>query len=82
MSSAMLPQASGESIDEIERTILPSLTLALDAMLEAASLARPGEDAELYAGELRTIGHSLEALIRQAERLGAEAAQPPAAAAA
>jgi hypothetical protein len=82
MSSTLHLQASGETLDDIERTILPSLTLALDAMLEAASLARPGEDAELYAGELRTIGHSLEALTRQAERLRAEAAQPPAAAAA
>jgi hypothetical protein len=81
MSSAPLPQARGESFDEIERTILPSLALALDAMLEAAALARPGEDAELYAGELRTIGHSLEALTREAERLRAEAAQAPVAAA-
>ena len=81
MSSAPLPQSPDDSFDDIERTILPGITLALDAMLEAAALARPGEDAELYAGELRTIGHSLEALTRQAERLRGEAAQTSAAAA-
>jgi hypothetical protein len=70
---------SSESPEALEARILPSLALALDALLEAAALARPGEDAEIYAAELRTIGHSLEALTREVEALGDAGTEPQAA---
>lgn len=36
----------------------------LDAMLESAALARPGIDADAYAGELRTIAEEAARLAR------------------
>ncbi len=56
-----------QAFDRIEETILPSLSMMLDTMLEAATLARPGTDAEVYAAELRTIALQLEELTRQVE---------------
>ena len=56
-----------EAFDRIEETILPSLSMMLDTLLDAAALARPGEDAAVYAAELRTIALELEALTRQVE---------------
>ena len=58
-----------EAFERIEETILPSLSLTLDTLLEAASLARPGRDGESYAAELRSLGRQLEALIREVESL-------------
>ncbi|HEX8261353.1 MAG TPA: hypothetical protein VF547_00605 [Allosphingosinicella sp.] len=66
-----------EAFERIEESILPSLSLTIDGMIEAATLARPGHDAELFAAELRTLGLQLEALTRQVEavsRGGIEAA--------
>lgn len=65
-----------QAFDRIEESILPSLSMMLDTLLEAAALARPGEDGEVYAAELRTIALELEDLTRQIEaispaRLGA-----------
>lgn len=56
-----------EAFERIEETILPSLALMLDAMLEAAAMARPGHDGEVFAAELRTLGFQLEALTREVE---------------
>lgn len=56
-----------EAFERIEQTILPSLSLMLDTMLDAAALARPGHDAEVFAAELRTLGFQLEALTREVE---------------
>ncbi|HYE29140.1 MAG TPA: hypothetical protein VEA61_13050 [Allosphingosinicella sp.] len=56
-----------EAFERIEETILPSLSLMLDTLLEAAALARPGHDGEAFAAELRTLGLELEELIRQVE---------------
>jgi hypothetical protein len=62
------PRLSLEAaFDRIEETILPSLSMVLDTMLEAAALARPGIDANVYAAELRTIAFQLEELTRQVE---------------
>jgi hypothetical protein len=57
------------AFERIEETILPSLSLMLDTLLDAAALARPGFDAEVYAAELRTLGCELEALTREVESL-------------
>ena len=56
-----------EAFERIEETILPSLSLMLDTLLDAAALARPGHDAEVFAAELRTLGFQLEELTRQVE---------------
>jgi hypothetical protein len=58
-----------EAFERIEETILPSLSLMLDAMLEAAALARPGHDGEVFAAELRMLGFQLEELTRDVEAL-------------
>jgi hypothetical protein len=41
----------------------------LDSLLDAASFARPGVDAERYADDLRALAAELEALTRQVESL-------------
>jgi hypothetical protein len=56
-----------EAFERIEETILPSLSMMLDTLIEAASLARPGHDGEVFAAELRTLGFELEELTRQVE---------------
>ena len=56
-----------EAFDRIEETILPSLSLMLDTLLDASALARPGHDGEVFAAELRTLGLQLEDLTRQIE---------------
>lgn len=56
-----------EAFERIEESILPSLSMMLDTLLEAATLARPGHDGEAFAAELRTLGLQLEALTRQIE---------------
>ncbi|HEX2763980.1 MAG TPA: hypothetical protein VHM92_09115 [Allosphingosinicella sp.] len=56
-----------EAFERIEETILPSLTMMLDTLLDAAALARPGADGEAFAAELRTLGCQLEALTREVE---------------
>ena len=58
-----------EAFERIEETILPSISMMLDTLLDAATLGRPGVDAEIYAAELRTIGLQLEELIRQIEAM-------------
>jgi hypothetical protein len=62
------PRASlDEAFDRIEESILPSLSMMLDTLLDAAALARPGFDGEAYAAELRTLAVQLEELTRQVE---------------
>ena len=56
-----------EAFEQIEQSILPSLTLILDAVIDAAALARPGQDAGTHAAELRTLAVQLEELTRQVE---------------
>ena len=58
-----------EAFDRIEETILPSISMMLDTLLDASALARPGIDGEVYAAELRTIALQLEELTRQVEAI-------------
>lgn len=62
-------QGLDEAFERIEATILPSISMMLDTLLEAATLNRPGIDAEAYAAELRTIALQLEALTQQVEAI-------------
>ena len=67
-----------EAFERIEETILPSLSMMLDTLLDAAALARPGHDGEAFAAELRTLGLQLEALTRQVEAASPAARIDPA----
>jgi hypothetical protein len=58
-----------EAFERIEETILPSISMMLDTLLDAARAGQPGIDAESYAAELRTIGLQLEELTRQVEAI-------------
>jgi hypothetical protein len=60
-------QQLDEAFERIEESILPSLSMMLDTLLEAATLARPGHDGEVFAAELRTLAFQLEAVTRQIE---------------
>jgi hypothetical protein len=69
MPSADQQQGLDEAFDRIEETILPSISMMLDTLLDASALARPGMDAQVYAAELRTIALQLEELTRQVEAI-------------
>ncbi|MFL6861951.1 MAG: hypothetical protein ACJ8DZ_03015 [Allosphingosinicella sp.] len=77
MAEPQPAQDLDEAFERIEETILPSLSMVIDSLIEAASLARPGHDAEVYAAELRTLGCELEALTRAVEALHDQADQAP-----
>ena len=67
MGAADQKRSLDEAFERIEETNLPSISLMLDTLLDAASLAKSGIDADIYAAELRTIALQLEALTRQVE---------------
>ena len=58
-----------DAFDRIEETILPSISMMLDTLLDAAMRGEPGIDTEIYAAELRTIALQLEALTQQVEAI-------------
>jgi len=65
-----------EAFERIEETILPSLSMMLDTLLEAAALARPGKDGEAFAAELRMLGIQLDAVTRQIEAVSPARIEP------
>ena len=69
-------QALDEAFERIEDMILPNISMMLDTLLDAASLARPGVDAEGYAAELRALALQLEELTRQVEAIAPAQADP------
>jgi hypothetical protein len=69
MPSTDQQEGIDEAFDRIEETILPSISMMLDTLLDAAALARPGHDGDAYAAELRTIALQLEELTRQVEAI-------------
>ena len=62
-------QSVDEALDRIEATILPGISMMLDTLLDAATLARRGIDTEIYPAELRRVALQLEALTRQVEAI-------------
>jgi hypothetical protein len=56
-----------QGLARIDGAILPSLSAMLDSLLDAASLARPGADADAYAAQLRALAAELESITRQME---------------
>ncbi|HEX8578410.1 MAG TPA: hypothetical protein VF655_02295 [Allosphingosinicella sp.] len=67
MAEPDIEKSLEEALERIEAAILPSLSMMLDSLLDAASLARPGADADAYAVELRTLALELESIARQVE---------------
>lgn len=63
------PHELDAAFEQIEEKILPSISMMLDTLLDAASLARPGIDAEAHAAELRALALQLEEVTRQVEAI-------------
>jgi hypothetical protein len=53
-----------EALESFEDSILSGLPSLLDSLLDSASLARPGFDAEAYASALRGTACQINALSR------------------
>lgn len=70
-------QGLEHALGRIEDALLPSLSLMLDSLLDAASLARPGIDAESYAADLRVLALELETLTSTVEGLAHRHHLPP-----
>ncbi|HEX8526825.1 hypothetical protein [Allosphingosinicella sp.] len=56
-----------EAFDQIEESLLPSISLLLDSLLDAAASARAGIDAHVHAAELRTLACHVQDLTRRIE---------------
>lgn len=64
---------SDDAFESIEGSILSGIPSLLDSLLDSASLARPGFDAEDYAAALRGTACQIDALCRL---VGAVSAPP------
>ena len=69
-------QTLDKAFESIEETILPGISMMLDTLLDAATLARPGIDAETYAAELRAMALQLESLTEQVEAISTAQVDP------
>ena len=69
MSTSVQRHGLDEALNRIEETILPSISMMLDTLLDAAALAQPGFDAEAYAADLRSMAAQLETITRQMEAI-------------
>lgn len=67
MDSADQRHILDRAFEQIEGSILPSLSMLLDTLLDSAASARPGIDAKAHAAEIRTLALHLEDLTRQVE---------------
>ena len=72
-------QTLDRAFEQIEGSILPSLSLLLDALLDSAASARPGIDARVHAAEITTLALHLEHLRREVDKVAPSAVrvQPP-----
>ena len=69
MSNAESHPSLDADLGRIESAILPSLTMMLDALLDAAAIARPGHDAAAYAAEISSLAAELDNVTRHIELL-------------
>ena len=58
-----------QAVERTEAAVLPSLPMMLDSLLDAASLARPGIDADAYALEIKTMALELYSVTRELEAI-------------
>jgi hypothetical protein len=54
-----------QALEHIEGTILPNIAVMLDNILEAAALAKPGANGDVYAFALRALAAQAENLTRE-----------------
>ena len=73
MDSAAKLQTLDRAFEQIEGSVLPSLSMLLDTLLDSAAAARPGIDARVHAAEIRTLALHLEDLTRQVEAVAPSA---------
>lgn len=62
------------AIERIEGSILPAASTMLDALLDSASLARPGVDADIHAAEIRALAERADELALQMAQISPGAA--------
>jgi hypothetical protein len=67
MNSAAARTGAEEALDRIEGTVLPGITLTLEALLDAARIAQSGGSHAARAAELRTIALQLSRVVRELE---------------
>lgn len=60
------PDHTIKALERIERALLPTATMMLDTLIDAAAHARSG-DAGSYADDLRLAAEQLHQLTREAE---------------
>ena len=60
-------QRIDEALQRIEGAILPSVSILLDTLVDAAALAKPGADAETYAAEIRALTLQVKTLAREVQ---------------
>ena len=77
MSTMAINSGTEEALDRIERAVLPGITLTLEALLDAASVAGPGGSNAARAAELRTIAMQLNSVVRQLEAATSPAQPEP-----
>ena len=65
-----------ETVESIQDSILSGIPSLLDSLLDSASLARPGFDAEAYAAALRGTACQIEALSRLVGSVASLPVQP------
>jgi hypothetical protein len=63
--------AQDEALDALEGSVLPTLSIMLEALLDAARLGEEGAPAHVQAAELRTIAMEIDALTRRIEAMAA-----------
>jgi hypothetical protein len=63
------------NIARIEESILPSVSMLLDTLLDTAAAARPGIDSDAHATEIRTLASYVDYLSRQVAAISPLAAQ-------
>ena len=73
MTNTESPRSLDADFGRIESSILPSLTMMLDALLDAAATARPGKDAAFVAAEIRSLAAELDSVTRQVAMLSGPA---------
>ncbi len=56
-----------QAFGEIEESILPSISMMLDTLIDAASSARRDGEGEAYSAELRGLALQLNSITRQIE---------------
>jgi|GEM_PF-3351442 len=61
--------AAADSLDSIEASIFPSLSLLLDGLIDSGVLAIPGVHSAVFAAELSSLADQVDDLTRRVASL-------------